>query len=238
MASISLPQSLTLAPLHESVFKRPVFSAKYMFPLLSFELSDVFEDLSGPIHFIDPIEPYDGCIGGFTAEHHSYYCRENWISFKVKDGLYDFEGPEDYFAKAYWKTHDVPDSVHASVREDWKTAVDDFYVERAANYNNWRAALSKDLGANLRDHGVRRDNFGGRPWDANWVHTVDFPMVAQDGMMELDGEPLPNTFHYPLTEDGRRFRYVGFVESFDWRCAIHLFFDPEERRALQTFDWT
>ena len=79
---------------------------------------------------------------------------------------------------------------------------------------------------------------GGQPWDANWVHTVDFPMVAQDGVMDLDGEPFANTFHYPLTEDGRRFRYIGFVEAFDWRCAIHLFFDPVEQRALQTFDWT
>ena len=238
MSETSLPPSIILAPDPKSVFTQPEFGTKYVFPLLSFELSDVFDDLSGPLHFIDPIEPYDGYIGGFTKQHHSYYCRENWISFKVKGGLYSFEGPEEYFAKAYWKTHDVPESVHISVRDGWKKAVDDFYVERTAKFIKWRAALSNDMGANLRIHGVRLDNFGGQPWDANWVHTVDFPMVAQDGVMDLDGEPFANTFHYPLTEDGRRFRYIGFVEAFDWRCAIHLFFDPVEQRALQTFDWT
>lgn len=175
MPETDLPQSLKLAPALEQVFKRPDYHAQYLLPLLTFELSDVFDDLNGPIHFIDPIEPYDGCIGGFTKEHHSYYCRENWISFKINNGLYDFEAPEDYFAKPYWKTHEVPEIVHVSVRNGWKDAVDNFYVERTAKFGKWRAELSDNSSANLANHGIRRDNFGGRPGYANWAST-EFPL--------------------------------------------------------------
>ena len=62
MTEMLMPPSISLSPDAKSVFLRPGFSMKYMLPLLSFELSDVFDDLNGPIHFIDPIEPYDGWL--------------------------------------------------------------------------------------------------------------------------------------------------------------------------------
>lgn len=236
MSENALPKSLRLAPSPERVFKRPDYHAKYFLPLLTLELSEIFDDLSGSLHFIDPIEPYDGCIGGFTTAFHTYYCRENWISFKVKDGLYDCEAPELYFEKVYLKTHPVPGAIHESVREGWVDAVKEHYQKRMAKYAKWKADHIEVIPEHLKDHGIRPDNFGGLPCDANWAHLSDFPL---DTVKEVvPDHPLPDQFHYPLTEDGRRFRYIGFMEVFDWRCAIHLFYDPVEQRALQTFDWT
>ena len=229
-------QSLKLAPAVEDIFARPDYHRAYLLPLLSLDLADVFDDLSGPIHFIDPIEPYDGCLGEMTSAFHSYYCRENWISFRLKDGRYDCEASENFFEKTYLKTHPVPASIHESVRAGWVAAVEEHYRKRRAKYDKWREVVAVDLDAALSDHGIQSDNFGGRPYDANWSNMDTFPLAVDK--IDVPGETLPDTFCYPLTEDGRRFRYVGFVESFDWRCAIHLFYDPVEQRALQTFDWT
>lgn len=236
MTENSLPKSLQMAQAPKHVFKRPDYHANYFLPLLTLELSEIFDDLSGPVHFIDPIEPYDGCIGERTKESHSYYCRENWISFKVEDGLYEFEGPEPYFEKVYLKTHPVPEAIHESVREGWVEAVNEHYQTRMAKYAKWKADRIEVNPELLKDHGIRPDSFGGRPCDANWAHLSDFPLDTEKEV--VPDHPLPDQFHYPLTEDGRRFRYIGFVEAFDWRCAVHLFYDPIEQRVLQTFDWT
>lgn len=230
-----LPKSLHMAPAPKRVFTRPGYHSKYFLPLATIETSEIFDDLSGPVHFIDPIEPYDGCIGERTKEFHSYYCRENWISFKIKDGLYEFEGPEPYFEKVYLETHPVPERIHKSVRDGWVDAVNEHYQKRIAKYEKWQGDHINSSPEQLNHHDIRPDNFGGRPGHANWAST-DFPLET-----EKEDEPnpdLPDQFHYPLTEDRRRFRYIGFVEAFDWRCVIHLFYDPVEQRALQTFDWT
>ncbi len=235
MPNTVLPNAFRLAPPPEQVFIRPDFHTQYFHPLLSLELSDIFNDLEGPIHFIDPIEPYDGYIGDYTKAFHTYYCRENWISFKIVDGRYEFEGAEEFFEKSYWKTHEVPDTIHESVRDGWKEAVNDYYLKKSAKYDEWRAALVEDMSANLTKHEIKRDHFGGRPHEANWICT-EFPLSIDKEDEKASG--ARKSFYYPLTEDGRRFRYIGFVEAFDWSCAIHLFYDPKEKRALQTFDWT
>lgn len=232
MSESSQPKSLQMAPAPEAVFKRPDYHAKYFLPLMTIELSEVFNDMSGPLHFIDPIEPYDGCIGGFTKAFHTYYCRENWISFKLEDGLYEFEGPKDFFSKQYWKSHPVPEIIHESVRKGWVSAVNDHYVARTAKYKKWQDA-QRGLPRDKIEHEVW---LGGRPNDANWAHLSDFPLSTDKE--DVPDHPLPDRFHYPLTQDGRRFRYVGSTEAFDYRCAVHLFYDPVEQRALQTFDWT
>ena len=231
-----LPKSLKMAPSADKVFIRPDYHSRYVLPLLSLELSDVFDDLSGPIHFIDPIEPYDGCIGESTEQFHTYYCRMNWISFKLKDGLYECEAPEAFFAKHYFETHPVPDHIHHTVRDRWVESVNAHYDERRAKYAEWRSTLSEDLDAALERLEIRPDSFGRRPFDQNWAHCSSFPLVTDKE--EVAGKSYPDEFHYPLTEDGRRFRYVGYAGAFDWSCTVHLFYDPIEQRALQTFDWT
>ncbi|MEP3889456.1 MAG: hypothetical protein ABJN69_03255 [Hellea sp.] len=233
MPKVNLPKSLKLVPRPEKVFMRPDFHTQYFQTLLSFELSEVFDDLSGPIHIVEPIEPYDGCIGEFTEAFHTYYCRMNWISFKTVAGLYEFEAPENYFAKSYWKTHPVPDTIHESRRAGWPQAENQHYQSRTQEYNKWRDAMI-DNTSKSPDRPVIE--LGGRPHNGNWVYTSNFPVEIDKE--DVPGQSFPDNFYYPLAHDGRRFRYIGFSNTFDWRCTIHLFYDPQEQRALQTFDWT
>jgi len=172
-----------MAPSADQVFIRPDYHARYLLPLMSLELSNVFADLSGPIHFINPIEPYDGCIGKRQVEDLNAH-----------------------------------------------------YDKKRAEYAEWRLTLSQDLDAALERLEIRPESFGGRPFDQNWAHCSSFPLVTDKE--DVVGQSFPDQFHYPLTEDGRRFRYIGYVGAFDWVCTIHLFYDPVEQRALQTFDWT
>ena len=225
-----------MAPSADAVFTRPDYHARYLLPLMSLELSDVFDDLSGPIHFINPIEPYDGCIGEFTEPYRTYYCRDNWISFKLKDGLYECEAPEAFFAKHYYETHPFADDVNPRLIERQVEDLNAHYHKTRAEYAEWRQTLSQDLDAALDRLEIRPESFGGRPFDQNWAHCSSFPLVTDKE--DVPGRSFPDQFHYPLTEDGRRFRYIGYVGAFDWVCAIHLFYDPVEQRALQTFDWT
>ena len=47
---------------------------------------------------------------------------------------------------------------------------------------------------------------------------------------------------FPLTEDGRPFRFVAAVPGWNYRDGgadqIPLFYDPQTRVALQTFEWS
>ncbi len=45
-----------------------------------------------------PIEPYDGCIGETTEEHHNDFTSTNWIAFELTAGnQMRFLGNEGYF---------------------------------------------------------------------------------------------------------------------------------------------
>ena len=230
MVQIETLTSLKIGPDPARVFSEPDRWSPYMLPLVSFDLSEVFDDLSGTLHFIDPIEPYGGFLGAASKSHHTYYCRENWISFKRDNGLYIFEMTEAYFSKVHFQTHPAPSSLPETARAKWTENIDAHYIRRTHEYAAWQNKPIKDRKETL----VLR--LGGSPQDANWAHVSDFPLYVDS--VETTDRPFPDTYHYPLTEDGRRFRYIGSVEAFDWRCVIHLFFDPIEQRALQTFDWT
>lgn len=227
MALLHQSNSIQLAPEPNTVFKRPKLLSPYLLPIASFELSEVFEDLSGKLHFIDSVEPYEGYMAEDTQDFHTYYCRENWISFKVKNGLYEFEAEEGYFSIHRWKTHFHPCAKDKTIHDYWMGEANTYFAKRAKEYTLWQNK-KRVLSSDQIDH---RMQLGGKPRDANWV-CCDFPISYDE-----ESEP-GETFYYPLTEDGRRFRYVGWAHAFDWRCEIHLFFDPKEQRALQTFDWT
>lgn len=67
----------------------------------------------------------------------------------------------------------------------------------------------------------------------NWAYHEDFPIVL------LPDAEMPEEA-YPLTEDGRPFRFVASVPGWHYRGegadSILLFFDPETRTALLTFE--
>ena len=76
--------------------------AEYLLPLASVELSHLAHQWNGRIHFVAPIEPYDGVLGEDTEDFHNYLCRENWVGYRIIDGKYDLACDFRFFQKAYY----------------------------------------------------------------------------------------------------------------------------------------
>ena len=65
-------------PKAEEVFGDDLEShSKYLLPLATVSLEHINPAWSGPIHFVQPIEPYDGVVGEDTPSHHGPLCAEN-----------------------------------------------------------------------------------------------------------------------------------------------------------------
>lgn len=83
----------TLLPEIESVFVDPAEAGRYLLPVATIDASSVHAHLTGPLHFVTPIDPYDGVVGEFTGAFYSETCRSNWVGFRVVDGRYSLDGP-------------------------------------------------------------------------------------------------------------------------------------------------
>ena len=61
------------------------------------------------------------------------------------------------------------------------------------------------------------------------------------GGVDEDGEWDDEAAAYPVMPDGRRFRFIaattGYHHCASGADAVLLFFEPESRTALITFDW-
>lgn len=193
-------------------------------PLLSIDLSTF--GWPGRVHLLSPVEPDDGLLGDTTTAHHDAHTGENWISFHVEDdGRYRFLGNREYFA--------VADNA-------------DLYAQAAAEFAGTKVRYAR-VGALVwgdeNDPAEQRDGwgtdialvdqFGGDPGYGNWVAT---PPAA----FTLD-QTGPVTPVLRLA-DGRPFTFIAATAGYPWRHhgadGILLFFEPETRTAVLTFDWT
>lgn len=88
-----------------------VFSSKidehreFLLPLATLDLSMINKSWSGDIHFVQPIEPWDGVVGEDTTPHHNYYCRQNWLGYKLVDGRFELLADVLFFQRAYIKAN-------------------------------------------------------------------------------------------------------------------------------------
>jgi hypothetical protein len=190
-------------------------------PLLSIEASMIDPNWNGKLHFVTPFEPYDGLLGSDTKAFHSGYCTENWIAFRVRDSKYEFMGDFRYFRI----NAEPSDFLRADYAEKEKS-----YLETAKLFR---------VDGRLHPPGNRRISvewvydLGGDSEEGNWT-AFGLPVERPDGD---EGATA-----YPLTHDGRRFRYVGCLTGFSYRknCAdgLLLFYDPKESIAVMTFEWT
>lgn len=195
-------------------------------PLVSIDLSAVDPGWSGRVHVLSPVEPDDGLLGDTTTEHHDDHTGENWLSFRVEDdGRYRFLGSRQFFA--------VEDNA-------------DLYTQAAAEFAGAKVRYARAgalVWGDEDDPTLQRegwgtdiaivDQFGGEPGYGNWVGT---PPTA----FRLD-QTDPGTPVLRLA-DGRPFTFIAVTAGYPWRHqgadGILLFFEPETRTAVLTFDWT
>ena len=87
----------------ETVFceKQPWLKNHFL-PMMSIDLGEFKTEWSGTIvHLINPIEPYEYYIGGFTPAYHNEFIGENWLAFRLTDdNKYEFLGEEGYFTRS------------------------------------------------------------------------------------------------------------------------------------------
>lgn len=226
---------ITLFPPAEDVFEDPERAGGYLLPLATVDGSTIDADLPGPLHFVVPIDPYDGVVGEYTGAFHTATCTANWVGFGVANGRYRLDAEYEFFERLYYRDHPVPDTIHESVRGRWIDDVAAHYEKTTKAYDDFVQPLRS--GATGDDEVGLRFSLGGPPMDLNWSNMGNF---ALDHVESAEtGERHP----YPLTADGRRYRYIGMVAPTSGavrrflRCDTLLFFDPESQTALVTFDW-
>ena len=214
--------------------------ADHLHPLVSVDLSLVDPALSGWTHLLSPIEPDEVVIGWRTAAvaaraDPTGMLRENWLSFRMEGDRMRFLGDERYFALSY-DADSAPMEPHD---------FDRLVAHRDEQQRSWAATR-----AWYDEHGtlVRLDEAGAPAWG----NTDPVPVleqvggIADAGNWAFDEFPVEFTDDeegaFPLSPAGRRFQLVAEVPGWHYRTAgadgILLFFEPVERLALLTFDWT
>lgn len=227
---------MKLFPAPEDVFSSKVEKHRdFLLPLASYDLSKINNKWSGIIHFIQPIEPYDGVIGENTNQFHTYYCRENWIAYKVINGKYELETQFQFFQREYVKNNpnfketfqgvtSYLNSLENDIKEHYKRTNENYHEMKDSYFNK----------ENDYSFFTEYSSLGGEPNFGNWSACTDFPLKTTS----KDDE---NHFIYPLNKNGDVFHYVGYLEAGEFgagSCAQLLFYDPVEKIALSTFDWT
>ncbi len=218
-------------PQPEDVFaERVAEHAELLLPLATVDLALVDPELEGTVHFILPIEPDEGCVGEGGDAAFNSLCRENWLGYRYSGGRCVVATGFDFFL--------LPRLRGASTR---LADLNAHYAETRAGFARQRAEF-QERGALYHpglepsaENRVALAALGGHAPGGNWTVT-DFPLVRTTGGAADRASPLP------LTEDGRAFRYIGAVDAYRYAlthdCALLLFFDPETRTALTTFDWS
>ena len=215
----TLTSSMTGFPEPQDVFAGDVAAHRNVLqPLLSIDASDVDPSWRGKLHFVTPLEPYEGLLGEDSGEYYNDLVNLNWIAFRVRDSKYEFLGDFRYFA------------INGE-KGEWLSGT---YAEKEASYAESRKYFQEtgELRAPInRPKAVSWfEELGGDAYDGNWC------AFGADVEIDDDGSA------HPLTPDGRRYRFVGSVTGYHYRrdCAdgILLFYDPQTSVAVLTFDWT
>lgn len=110
------------------------------------------------------------------------------------------------------------------------------YQEVEDNYSRQKELF---LNGNLHyDYFTKYLELGGRPEEGNWSCCTDFPLELEHETTCSDNKV---SFCYPLTTSGARFEYIGYIEPDMFggnSCGLLLFYNEEEKIALNTFYWT
>lgn len=223
-----------LTPFPEDVFvaDQPWLS-NYLMSLISIDLGILRTDLKGTIvHILNPTEPSEGIIGEVTTDFHNEFCAENWIAFKLtKDNKYSFLGNEEFFLSA----------------SNHKDKVDNEFLEHIEtvkeNYKKVKTKY-KTKGQLLPWQENNPQNFldrlGGEIWCGNWTNTSPVPSAFEMNIDETS-ENLPND-GISISYKGNEFMYIAEVSGYnycgDGADAILMFYEPENRIILFTYDWT
>lgn len=206
----------------------------HFLPLISIDLGMLKDEWQGQIvHMINPFEPDDGVIGGWTHDFHNEFTGENWFAFKLTDdNRYEFLGNEDYFIRSPVHGDDIPEDFQEDIDakiHDYQKSKDLFIktnkllnihtskLDDKIDQENWLS----DLG------GALSEQYG------NWVSS---PKPPKAFLKELDDDKLA------ISHNGNPFYFIAGVPAYNYGCSgadwIVMLYEPISRVVLFTFDWS
>lgn len=223
---------LTLLPDNDAVFApESTFLAKHLLPLVSIDLSAVNAEWQGKIHLINPIEPHDSYIGSYTQGHHNQYANENWFILQMDDhNRYQWLGEKDYFY-----------AEHSDCDADMKKHSQDMSQDYLALKNRF-----KETGKLIPTSDIRYKNaepttllnqLGGETYGGNWLSPIDEHFDLQFIHEDTDEQEV-----HLYDRGGHRYYFIASASG--WEYCLHgaddilMFYQPETKRVLFTFDWT
>lgn len=223
-----------LKPFPEDIFvEEQSWLKNYLLPLISIDLGILRTNLAGTVvHLLNPTEPAEGIIGEQTTDFHNEFCGENWIAFKLtSDNRYSFLGNENYFlsSPAHQNSVDKEFTEHIKMVHDNYQKVKTKYQEKG-QLLPWQDDNPQNF----------LDRLGGDMWYGNWTDSSSLPSAFEMNMDE-SAEDLSND-RISISYKGNDFMYVADVAGYSY-CAdgadsVLLFYEPENRIVLFTYDWT
>ncbi len=229
--------------------------ADHLLPLISIDLGILRPELAGTAaHMLCPIEPCEGYIGDGTEHCHNAYAAHNWLAFKLtEDNRYLFLGNEGYFLGAPEHEGRLAQDPFAKEHFTHVSAMRESYAKARAYFEaNGRLASYSLYGDGEAMENAYLDSLGGEIWYGNWTGHPPPPSAfvltdeagtyqKGDHTYRHDSEELTDD-GIRITYEGKPFLFVASVAGYNW-CAtgadsILLFYEPENRIALFTFDWT
>lgn len=237
---IKTPQPyLRVFPNPDSVFADPVDKyARHLLPCVSIDLAQVNPEWSGWIHLVSPVGPMEGYIGDDTMEFHNDYLKSNWLAFRLnEDNRYQLLGDFRYFhleiPSEELDEHDLKyqaklEKFYADIHARYRLAKERY--ERLGKLYSSSRYLPKDRNFSDEEPENLVDLLGGGAPYGNWV----------DGDLTVNEDDTDDAF--PVGPDGKRFYFVASVTGQNYSASgadwIVLFYQPESRTVLLTFDWS
>ncbi|MCG6158569.1 hypothetical protein [Rubinisphaera margarita] len=237
---LTAPEFLKPFPDPENVFLRDVEQHhRYLLPLATLDLSAVSPYLEGTIHFIQPVEPYNGVVGESGEEYFNHFCRPNWVGFQYVEGkcelLCDFKffemaqlesttsrSPREQ--KAFEQLQDHYNGIHS----EYRNSKDRFRSYGALYHPSLNPPFERSERLELLTLlGGESESFS-----CNWAALEDMPLVRHSPEHSV-----------PILPDGREFIFIGELSTMHYiwdapDCQLLLFYDSLTRIALTTFDWS
>lgn len=226
--------------------------ADHLLPLISIDLGILRPELAGNVvHMLCPIEPSDGYIGDGTERFHNAYAANNWLAFELnQDNKYRFLGNEGYFQFA--PEHESTFAQDPYAKKHISGMRESYGRARTYFEANGRLASYSLYGDGTALESAYLDSLGGEIWYGNWTGHPPPPaafVIKDKATTYVKGGLTYRDDRSKLVDDGIRithnnnpFFFVAAVAGYNW-CAtgadsILLFYEPESRLALFTFDWT
>jgi hypothetical protein len=212
----------------DTVFRDDVEThRRVLHPVLSVDVRMGSPRWSGTLHFVLPVEPWDGALGEGRTQFHGPNCGYNWIKFSVTGSKYLFGGDFRYFKI----TSDPADETTRTYDEFEKS-----YCERKAEFLT--------TGAIGPRKGVWINQMSGAAPGGNWANSFRTEEAAHrhgelPGRVRLvrDGGNVGL-----VNANGSPFHYIGGLVGYHYRDfgadSLHLFFDPAASEALIALDFT